>query len=120
MAFIEAVSALNDFKRHRIIRDYAIIGAVAATAYMEPIFTEDIDVVILVDSAEEANCKPCWTDLTMPKKPLPTDSKAYAEQTFREKEIWHRRRKRMSLARKLEALDRMRERPRLVLESPKD
>ena len=56
----------------------------------------------------------------MPKKPLPTDSKAYAEQTFREKEIWHRRRKRMSLARKLEALDRMRERPRLVLESPKD
>ena len=53
MAFIDAVSALNDFKRRRIIRDYAIIGAVAATAYMEPIFTEDIDVVILVDSDEE-------------------------------------------------------------------
>ena len=53
MAFIDAVAALNDFKRHRVIRDYAIIGAVAATAYMEPVFTEDIDVVILVDSDEE-------------------------------------------------------------------
>ena len=53
MAFIDAVAALNDFKRRRVIRDYAIIGAVAATAYMEPIFTEDIDIVILVDSDEE-------------------------------------------------------------------
>lgn len=53
MAFIDAVATLNDFKRRRIIRDYAIIGAVAATAYMEPIFTEDIDVIILVDSDEE-------------------------------------------------------------------
>ena len=53
MAFIDAVSALNEFKRRRIIRDYAIIGAVAATAYMEPVFTEDIDVVILVDTDEE-------------------------------------------------------------------
>ena len=53
MAFMDAVAALNDFKRRRIIRDYAIIGAVAATAYMEPIFTEDIGVVILVDSDDE-------------------------------------------------------------------
>ena len=53
MAFIDAVVALNKFKRRRIIRDYAIIGAVAATAYMEPVFTEDIDVVILADSDEE-------------------------------------------------------------------
>ncbi len=53
MAFIDAVAALNGFKRRRIIRDYAIIGAVAATAYMEPIFTEDIDVIILVDTDEE-------------------------------------------------------------------
>jgi hypothetical protein len=37
---------------------------------------------------------------------------------FREKEKWHCRRKRMSLARKLEALDRMRERPRLKLDTP--
>ena len=53
MAFIDAVAALNRFKRRRIIRDYAIIGAVAATAYMEPVFTEDLDAVILVDSDAE-------------------------------------------------------------------
>ena len=53
MAFVDAVSALNDFKRRRRIRDYPIIDAVAATAYMEPIFTEDIGVVILADSDEE-------------------------------------------------------------------
>ena len=53
MAFIDAISALNEFKRRRVIRDYAIIGAVAATAYMEPVFTEDIDVVILADTDEE-------------------------------------------------------------------
>lgn len=53
MAFADAVAALNRFKRRRIIRDYAIIGAVAATAYMEPVFTEDLDAVILVDSDDE-------------------------------------------------------------------
>lgn len=53
MAFVDAISALNGLKRRRVIRDYAIIGAVAATAYMEPMFTEDIDVVILVDNDEE-------------------------------------------------------------------
>ena len=53
MAFIDAVAALNGFKRRRIIRDYAIIGAVAATAYMEPMATADLDVIILVDTDEE-------------------------------------------------------------------
>ncbi len=48
----------------------------------------------------------------MKKMPLPADSKAYGELVFREKEKWHRRRARMSLSRKLEALDRLRERGR--------
>ena len=30
-----------------------VIGAVAATTYMEPVFTEDIDVIVLVDTDEE-------------------------------------------------------------------
>jgi hypothetical protein len=47
------------------------------------------------------------------KTHLPADSKTYAELAFREKEKWHRRRERMSLARKLEVLDRLRERGRL-------
>ena len=53
MSFTDAFRALNGLKRRRVIRDYAVIGAIAATAYMEPIFTEDIDVIILVDTDEE-------------------------------------------------------------------
>ena len=59
----------------------------------------------------------------MPKKDLPADSKSYAELAFREKEKWHRRRARMSLVRKLEILDRLRElymeRPKLVDRRPR-
>ena len=53
MSFTEAFKVLNGFKRHKVIRDYVVIGAVAATNYMEPVFTEDIDVVVLVDTDEE-------------------------------------------------------------------
>ncbi|MGH9341963.1 MAG: hypothetical protein ACRD1R_20835 [Acidobacteriota bacterium] len=53
MSFTDAIGILNLLKRRKIIRDYVLIGAVAATAYMEPIFTEDLDVIILVDNDEE-------------------------------------------------------------------
>ena len=53
MAFIDAIRRLNRWKQRRLIRDYAIIGAVAATAYIEPRQTHDLDVVILVDTDEE-------------------------------------------------------------------
>lgn len=53
MAFIDAIRRLNRWKQRRLIRDYAIIGAVAATAYMEPVFTEGMDVVVLVASDAE-------------------------------------------------------------------
>jgi hypothetical protein len=53
MSFFEALRALNGLKRRRIIKDYAVIGAVAATAYMEPVFTEDIDVIVLVDTDQK-------------------------------------------------------------------
>ena len=46
----------------------------------------------------------------MAKIPLPEDSKTYAELAFREKEKWRRRQARMSFKRKLEVLDRLRER----------
>ena len=49
---------------------------------------------------------------TLAKIKLPADSKAYGELAFREKAKWHRRKARMSLSRKLEALDRLRERGR--------
>ncbi len=53
MSFTEAFRALNGLKRRKVIRDYVVIGAVAATTYMEPVFTEDIDVIVLVDTDEE-------------------------------------------------------------------
>ena len=43
----------------------------------------------------------------MKKERLPASSKRYSEQAFVEKEKWHRRRARMSLERKLQALDRL-------------
>ena len=53
MSFTDAFRALNALKRRRIIRDYTVIGAVAATAYMEPMATEDLDIIVLVDTDEE-------------------------------------------------------------------
>ena len=53
MPFVSAIKALNGFKRRRVIKDYAVIGAVAATAYMEPMFTEDLDVIVLVDTDDD-------------------------------------------------------------------
>jgi hypothetical protein len=53
MPFSDAIRALNQLKSRRIIRDYALMGAVAAAAYIEPIFTQDLDVVILVGTDEE-------------------------------------------------------------------
>jgi hypothetical protein len=53
MPFVDAIWTLHDLKRRRAIRDYVIIGAVAATAYMEPLLTEDLDIVVLADSDEE-------------------------------------------------------------------
>ena len=43
----------------------------------------------------------------MKKELLPASSKRYSEQAFVEKEKWHRRRARMSLEKKLQALDRL-------------
>ena len=53
MSFEGAIRELNKLKRDGVMRDYALIGAVAATVYIEPIFTEDADAVVLVDSDDE-------------------------------------------------------------------
>ena len=53
MSFADALSRLNELKERGLIRDYAVIGAVAATAYVEPVLTQDVDVVVLVDSDNE-------------------------------------------------------------------
>ena len=53
MSIANAVAALNGFKRRRVIKDYAVIGVMAATAYMEPMFTKDLDVIVLVDTDDD-------------------------------------------------------------------
>ena len=53
MAFREAFRTLNTLKRKGLIRDYVVIGAVGVMAYVEPVQTGDLDIVILVDSDDE-------------------------------------------------------------------
>lgn len=44
---VEAVvKILNQLKVRRKLKDYAIFGAVASTYYIEPIYTEDIDIMV--------------------------------------------------------------------------
>lgn len=51
----------------------------------------------------------------MPNKPLPPDSPSYAAQAFRAKEKWHRRQARLSFKRKLEILEELRLRGKLIV-----
>ena len=53
MAFIDAMNGLDCLVQRGIIRDYAVIGSVAAAMYIEPRFGENIDVIVLVDTDEE-------------------------------------------------------------------
>lgn len=53
MAISSVIRRLNDFKKRKIIKDYSIFGGVATAAYMEPIYTEDVDVMVLVDTDDE-------------------------------------------------------------------
>ncbi len=57
--------------------------------------------------------------MTRPK-PLPPDSKTYAELAFREKEVLRKKRARMSFKRKLEMLDRLREEAKHLPKPPTD
>ena len=53
MSFSDAIRSLNVLKRRKVLRDYVLIGAIASTAYMEPIITEDLDIIVLVDTDSE-------------------------------------------------------------------
>ena len=53
MPFAQAIRVLNQLRRRKVIRNYALIGSVGATAYLEPLLTEDLDIVVLVDTDEE-------------------------------------------------------------------
>jgi hypothetical protein len=50
MSFQNAIEAINILKKDKIISDYAIYGGYAVTYYLEPTYTYDLDVIILVNS----------------------------------------------------------------------
>ena len=50
MALLGALQSLNDLKRKGIIKDYAIGGGYAVNYYLEPSYTYDLDILVLLDS----------------------------------------------------------------------
>ena len=49
--FAEAIAALNDMKRERVVIDYAVGGAMAIIFWSEPTATFDLDVFVLQEQA---------------------------------------------------------------------
>jgi len=48
LSFYNVIKVLNDAKLEGIFRNYAIMGGYAVNYYVEPTFTSDIDIVVLV------------------------------------------------------------------------
>lgn len=50
MALLGALEALNNLKRTGVIKDYAIGGGYAVNYYLEPSYTYDLDIMVLLGS----------------------------------------------------------------------
>jgi len=53
MNIVSIIKILNELKRKRKLKDYAVFGAIGASYYMEPIYTKDIDVLVLADTDQD-------------------------------------------------------------------
>lgn len=53
MSFQGVLITLNDLKKKGVIQDYAIAGGYALFYYLEPQYTEDLDIIILLESGDE-------------------------------------------------------------------
>jgi len=53
MPFQGVISKLNELKKEGYIKDYAIFGGYAITYYLEPIYTYDLDIIIIVSSQND-------------------------------------------------------------------
>jgi len=51
----EALKAINELKRKKLIEDYAVGGGIAALFYIEPFLTYDLDVFISVPLQKEGS-----------------------------------------------------------------
>lgn len=50
---LDVFRAMNKLKQRRLVRDLALIGSVAASLYIGPINTVDVDIMVLVNTDEE-------------------------------------------------------------------
>lgn len=50
MSLVDVIRVLNKLKSSKTLKDYAIFGSVAASYYTVPIYTEDIDVMVLAST----------------------------------------------------------------------
>jgi hypothetical protein len=56
----KTLTVLNEMESQKVIRKYAIGGAVAAYLYLEPAFTADIDIFCLLDGSGLGADRPIW------------------------------------------------------------
>ncbi|MBI4333379.1 MAG: nucleotidyltransferase [Chloroflexi bacterium] len=63
-AFAVVVRVMNELKKRRVIKDYAIYGAFAVLKYTEPFHTGDLDVCVLVKSSPIINLSPIYGAFT--------------------------------------------------------
>ncbi|MBE0479002.1 hypothetical protein IBX65_07815 [Candidatus Aerophobetes bacterium] len=45
----KAIEVMNELKEKRLIKDYAIGGAIAALRWVEPFFTQDLDIFVILE-----------------------------------------------------------------------
>jgi hypothetical protein len=55
LSFFNVIQVLNNTKRENAFSNYAIMGGYAVNYYIEPTFTSDIDVLVLVESDDDYN-----------------------------------------------------------------
>lgn len=53
-SFADALRALNDLKRARVIEDYAVAGGIALSFWTEPVATYDLDVFVFLPAQASA------------------------------------------------------------------
>jgi len=63
MNITNVIRELNKLKQRKILKDYALFGAVASSYYMYPVFTDDIDVIVLADT--DSDYIKIWNELKL-------------------------------------------------------
>lgn len=53
MSMRKAIEVIANMAKQGVIKNYAVTGAVATLAYVEPIMTQDLDILVAVDDLEE-------------------------------------------------------------------